>query len=78
MDDASSEKQNVEPPVFITPREIEVLKLVAREYTNSEIANELHIKLRTVDAHKRNLIKKLKVKNVVGLVKYAFKNGYVD
>lgn len=59
----------------LTKREVQVLALIAREYTNKEIADELSINIRTVDTYKRNLLKKLKVKNVVGLVKYAINQG---
>lgn len=59
----------------LTKREIEVLKLIANEYSNPEIAEKLHISVRTVDTHRRNLLEKLQVKNTAGLVKYAIKNG---
>ena len=54
----------------ITNRELEILKFVAEELSNKEIATKLFISPRTVETHKRNLIQKLKVKNVIGLVKY--------
>ncbi|MEM1321032.1 MAG: response regulator transcription factor [Bacteroidota bacterium] len=54
----------------ITIRELEVLKFVAEELSNSEIAARLFISPRTVETHKRNLIQKLKVRNTIGLVKY--------
>ena len=59
----------------LTRREIEVLELIAAEYTNPEIAEKLFIGIRTVDTHRRNLIEKLNVKNTAGLVKYAIKHG---
>ena len=62
---------------MLTKKEGEVLKLIAQEFTNQEIAEKLECGIRTVDTHKRNLIKKLEVKNVVGLVKYALKMGVV-
>ena len=62
----------------ITEREIEVLKLIADEYSNSEIAERLFISVRTVDTHRRNLLEKLGVKNTAGLVKYAIQNGLLD
>ncbi len=62
----------------LTKRELEVIGLVAKEYTNQEIADMLNVSHRTVDTHKRNLLKKLKVKNVVGLVKYAFKHNLIE
>lgn len=62
----------------LTPRELEMLKLIAEEYSNQEIANKLFISIRTVDTHKRNLLEKLKVKNTAGLVKYALKKGLLE
>jgi len=62
----------------LTPRELEMLKLIAEEYTNQEIADKLFISTRTVDTHKRNLLEKLKMKNTAGLVKYALKKGLLD
>ena len=57
-------------PHKLTPREWEVLQYIHDELTNREIAEQLFISPRTVDTHKRNLIKKLRVKNTVGLVKF--------
>jgi len=56
----------------ITQREYEILQYVFDEMNNREIAERLYISPRTVETHKRNLIKKLKVKNAVGLIKYYF------
>jgi len=56
----------------VTSRELEILKYVSEEMTNKEIAHQLFISPRTVETHKRNLMKKLKVRNVVGLAKYYF------
>ena len=55
----------------LTSRETEVLELVVKEYSNKEIADSLFISMRTVDAHKRNLIEKTGAKNTAGLVMYA-------
>lgn len=63
---------------MLTKKEREVLRLIALEQSNQEIAEQLGCGQRTVDTHKRNLIKKLGVKNVVGLVKYAMREGLVD
>lgn len=62
---------------LLTDREIEILKLIAKQYTTSEISNELHISINTVETHRKNIISKLNVKNVVGLALYAFKNNLV-
>lgn len=63
---------------MLTKKESDVLRLIALEYSNQEIADQLQCGIRTVDTHKRNLIKKLEVKNVVGLVKYAMKMGVIQ
>jgi DNA-binding NarL/FixJ family response regulator len=62
----------------LSAREVEVLKLIAQEYSNPEIADRLHISIRTVDTHRRNLLEKLGVKNTAGLVKYAIRKGLTD
>lgn len=59
----------------LTSREKEVLKLIVKEYSNQEIADELFISTRTVDAHKRNLLEKTGCKNVAGLVVYALEHN---
>ncbi|GGN04178.1 nitrate/nitrite response regulator protein [Dyadobacter beijingensis] len=56
-------------------REMEILALVAREYSTSRIAAELFISIKTVETHRRNLFQKLHVKNVVGLTKVAMRLG---
>ena len=61
--------------VVLSNREKEVLHYVAKEYTNQEIADKINVSLRTVETHKRNLVKKLRVKNVVGLVRFALEQG---
>jgi len=62
----------------LTPREIEILKLIAEEFTNQEIAEKLFISQRTVDTHRRNLIQKLNAKNTAGLVRYAIKHKLIS
>tara|TARA_B110000908_G_scaffold138073_1_gene164035 strand:- start:196 stop:828 length:633 start_codon:yes stop_codon:yes gene_type:complete len=63
--------------IKLTPREIEVLKMIAEEYSNQEIAETLFISPRTVDTHRRNLLEKLGLKNTAGLVKFAIQKGYI-
>jgi DNA-binding NarL/FixJ family response regulator len=66
-----------ESEVNLSQRENEVLYYVSKEFSNQEIAERMEISLRTVETHKRNLVKKLRVKNVVGLVRYALENQYL-
>jgi len=53
-------------------RETQILKLIAFEFTSREIADQLHISTETVQSHRKNLMKKCKVKNVAGLIRKAF------
>lgn len=62
------------PEVPLTRREQEILKLIASELTNQEIADQLFISPRTVHSHRRNLMQKVGVKNTAGLVRYAIKH----
>lgn len=62
--------------VTLTKREKEILKLIAKEISNGEIAERLDISKRTVETHKKNMILKLGVQNTVGLVKIAIKNDF--
>jgi len=72
-------KESLESAFFssLTPREIEVLRLIAQQYNSKEISTLLHISLNTVETHRKNLISKLNVKNVVGLAIYAVKNNII-
>lgn len=71
-------KKDSTDPGNITDREKEVLELIVKQYTNQEIAEELYISTRTVDAHRRNLLQKTGAKNTAGLVTYAIKHDLVD
>jgi two-component system response regulator NreC len=62
---------------LLTDRETEILKLIAAGYSNKEIGDKLFISHRTVDTHRTNLMKKLDVSNIAGLISYAIKNGIV-
>ena len=62
----------------LTSREREVTKLIAEGKTNKEIANLLFISIRTVENHRANIMKKLKLRNTPELVKYAIRKKYVS
>ena len=67
-----------EPPGDeLTPREQEVLTLIAEGLSNNEIADRLVISAKTVDRHRENLMRKLKLHNRVDLVKYALRKGLI-
>lgn len=64
--------------VQLSDRELEVLKLICNEYTTQEIADQIYLSSRTVEGLRQKLLEKLSVKNTVGLVLYAFRNGLIE
>lgn len=66
------------PAVDLTPREMEVLQLIAEEKSSKEIATVLDISVRTVENHRRQIMDKLDVRSIAGLTKYAIKKGIVS
>jgi DNA-binding NarL/FixJ family response regulator len=72
--DGSKAHKNVK----LSKRELEVLKLIFDEKSNSEIADELFISLRTVEAHKHNVMEKTGSKNMASLVKFAIREKLFD
>lgn len=67
-----------DPLSSLSPREKEVLQLIAEEYTSSEIAKILFISEKTVEKHRARLIEKLNVRSLAGLVRLAVKYHLVD
>ena len=61
----------------LTPREIDVLKLIVLGYTNRQVGEELKISVRTVEAHRANLTDKIGTKSRVELVRYARENKLI-
>lgn len=63
---------------ILTKREVEVLKLICKEYTNPDIAKKLFLSVDTVNSHRKNIFLKLGVNNTAGLVKYALQAGLIE
>jgi DNA-binding NarL/FixJ family response regulator len=61
----------------LTPREMEVLKLVAGGHTNQEIANLLVLSIKTVQAHRANVMEKLELHDITHLVRFAIRHGLI-
>jgi len=59
----------------LTPRELEVLKLIAEAHTSKEIAQELFISIKTVERHRQNILDKLGMRDRVELTRYAIRRG---
>jgi DNA-binding NarL/FixJ family response regulator len=66
------------PKIPLTPREEEVVKLIAEAHTNAEIASLLHLSEKTVESHRANVLRKLGMRDRVQLVRYAIRRGLVE
>jgi len=77
MQDVKKEKIIEDKIHQLTPREIEIIKLITKEFTTNEIAEKLFISPRTVDTHRKNILEKTNSKTIVGLIKFSFENDLV-
>lgn len=70
-------KNNSTVHAILTEREIEIITLIALEFSGKEISDQLFISMNTVETHRKNIMKKLDAKNSISLVKYALKNKLI-
>jgi DNA-binding NarL/FixJ family response regulator len=70
----SKQKEN---EIKLTQREIDVITLIAEEFTTQEIADKLFLSKHTIESYRKKMISKLNVRNLAGLTKYAIKMGYI-
>jgi DNA-binding NarL/FixJ family response regulator len=61
----------------LSPRELEVMQLLAEGRTTREAAETLYVSIKTVEAHRRNIMEKLGLKGVAELTRYAIREGYI-
>jgi DNA-binding NarL/FixJ family response regulator len=62
----------------LSDREIEIIILIAKELSSNEIAEKLFLSPATIETHRHNILKKLGIKNSIGLVKFALRNGLIS
>jgi DNA-binding NarL/FixJ family response regulator len=62
---------------LLTTRELEIVRLIVKEFSNKQIAEALFISERTVETHRKNILRKTRVGSIVGLIKYAYANKLV-
>lgn len=69
-----------ETPVFkeMTEKEREILQMIAEGKSTKEMAASIHVSIKTIEAHRRNIMKKLNIFSIAGLTKYAIKEGMVS
>lgn len=69
--------QNPDEGKLLTDREREIVRLIAKEYSNKQIAEELFISERTVETHRKNIFRKTGTGSLVGLIKFAYANNLI-
>lgn len=67
-----------QPEILLTPREREVLQLIAEGHNAKNVAYQLNINVKTVDTHRQQIMKKLKMGSVAELTKYAIREGLIS
>ena len=65
------------PPDDLTEREVEILRLIALGHTNSEIAGQLYLSVRTVESHRSHIQQKIRLTSRAELVHYALEHGFM-
>ena len=75
---AKPASSNQTPDIKLTPREVDVLRLLTKGLTNKEIGDKLNIGLTTVISHRKNITEKVGIKSASGLAIFAVMHGYVE
>jgi len=75
VESLSGNDQSQSPDSCLSSREREVLQLIAEGATADQIATRLHISVKTVSTHRRNIMEKLAIDNIAGLIKFAVREG---
>ena len=73
----SSDRKKENEQAHLTEREIEIIKLIEKEYSNKQIAETLFISERTVETHRKNIFRKTQTGGVIGLIKYAYEHKLI-
>jgi DNA-binding NarL/FixJ family response regulator len=73
----SEKRKQANKEAHLSDREIEIIRLIEKEYNNKQIADMLFISERTVETHRKNIFRKTGTNSVIGLVKYAYEHRLV-
>ncbi|HEY6503954.1 MAG TPA: response regulator transcription factor [Chitinophagaceae bacterium] len=73
----TSQRKKENEEAHLTDREIEIIRLIEKEYNNKQIAEALFISERTVETHRKNIFRKTNTNSVIGLVKYAYQHKLI-
>ncbi len=72
-----SRRKKQKEEAHLTDREIEIIRLIEKEFNNKQIAETLFISERTVETHRKNIFRKTNTNSVIGLVKYAYEHKLI-
>lgn len=72
-----SQRRKQKEEAHLTDREIEIIRLIEKEYNNKQIAETLFISERTVETHRKNIFRKTETGSIIGLVKYAYEHKLI-
>lgn len=73
----TSDKKKTGEDAHLTTREVEIIRLIEKEYNNKQIAETLFISERTVETHRKNIFRKTNTSSVIGLVKFAYEHKLI-
>ena len=73
----ASERKKINEEVHLTAREIEIIRLIEKEFSNKQIAEHLFLSERTVETHRKNIFRKTNTASVIGLIKFAYEHKLV-
>jgi len=73
----ASDRKKTTAEAHLTIREIEIIKLIEKEYSNKKIADSLFLSERTVETHRKNIFRKTKTSSLIGLIKYAYEHKLI-
>ena len=73
-----SERKKTSNEVHLTLREIEIIRLIEKEFNNKQIADSLFISERTVETHRKNIFRKTQTSGLIGLIKYAYEHKLIE
>jgi two-component system nitrate/nitrite response regulator NarL len=73
----ASQRKKIKEEAHLTARELDVIRLIEKEFNNKQIAETLFISERTVETHRKNIFRKTNTNSVIGLVKYAYEHRLI-
>jgi DNA-binding NarL/FixJ family response regulator len=78
LENEEPENINVFQHLPLSERELEILVLIAHEYSSQQIADKLFISINTVESHRKNIFRKLDIKNIAGIIRFALQHKLIQ